>query len=159
MEGMAEREQVQVLQQHQCQILTQVLFENQLVDILQLKWNTKIGLLINTFRNQTFFILGGFIHYHPDSVVAVSNVNGTKPKSHLIHQYHNKRNSVNIITPQGDDTLIFSQCHDGGGGAADQQRAILDKLNGNPAMFAASSSSPMNSGGSHPICPLLETQM
>ena len=85
---------------------------------------------------------GGFSHYHPDSVVAISNAKGTKPKSQLLH--YGKRNSVNISLQ--DEELMEVE---------DDQRAILDKLNGNPASIFVSSIS----NGSPPICPLLETQM
>ena len=85
---------------------------------------------------------GGFSHYHPDSVVAISNAKGTKPKSHLLH--YTKENSVNVTLP--DDEIMAVEDH---------QRVILDKLNGNPATVFVSSIS----NESPPNSPLLETQM
>ena len=85
--------------------------------------------------------IGGFSHYFPDSVVAVSNVKGTKPKSHLIH-HQTRGNAINISS---QDDMILEH----------HQRAMLDKLNGNPGVLLLSSSSAI----SQPICPLLETQM
>merc|ERR1711981_1375398 len=85
---------------------------------------------------------GGFSQHHPDSVVAVSNSKGTKLKSQLI--YHCKRNSVNVSLQ--DEEIMEVEDH---------QRAMLDKLNGNPAAVFVSSIS----NGSPPNFPLLETQM
>ena len=86
--------------------------------------------------------IGGFSHYFPDSVVAVSNVKGTKPRSHLIH-HQTRGNWINISSQDEDDMILEHQ-----------QRAMLDKLNGNPGVLLSSSSAI-----SQPICPLLETQM
>ena len=89
-------------------------------------------------------IAGGFSQHHPDSVVAVSNAKGTKLKSQLMH--HCKRNSVNVSLQDDDDIMEVE----------DHQRAMMDKLNGNPAAAVFVSSI---SNSSQPICPLLETQM
>ena len=97
-------------------------------------------LLFLRFR----FLIGGFSQHHPDSVVAVSNSKGTKLKSQLMH--HCKRNSVNVSL-QDDDEIMEVEDH---------QRAMMDKLNGNPAAAVFVSSI---SNSSQPICPLLETQM
>ena len=101
-----------------------------------------LQILLN--NAESIFITGGFSQHHPDSVVAVSNAKGTKLKSQLMH--HCKRNSVNVSLQDDDDIMEVE----------DHQRAMMDKLNGNPAAAVFVSSI---SNSSQPICPLLETQM
>ena len=59
--------------------------------------------------------------------------------------HHCKRNSVNVSLQ--DEEIMEVEDH---------QRAMLDKINGNPAAAVFVSSI---TNGSPPICPLLETQM
>ena len=111
---------------------------------LNILWPHSLRFQSQLMYPNLYLITGGFSQHHPDSVVAVSNSKGTKLKSQLMH--HCKRNSVNVSIQDDDDIMEVE----------DHQRAMLDKLNGNPAAAVFVSSI---SNSSQPIFPLLETQM